>query len=853
MKTKLLSIIAFLLIGYTAHAQSSTGLIDPARAMDWTKSGLAPVGGIPSGSWTQCGATITAYTGTATTIINAIAACGVNQYVLLGPGTFTLSTGWVIKGKNSFVVRGSGADTTFVVFAPGTAGVGCQGGSSSCGIGFNTNDGSFWQNPVGLTDWTAGFAQGGNSITLGSVTGILKTTGAPTTPATLIILDQDDDGYTGTSNPPTGNSVDPGGFFVCGQQYNAVGPVGCSKSGADAGFQRPRRVQQEIVEATNIVGSVVTTTPKIVHPNWRVGQFPQAWIMQPINYVGVENLSIDCQNTSAATCIGFGGVSYGWARGVRILNGKQSSLSTFMCTHMDIVDNYIYDSGQNFTFADNYGIRLESSALMRVQNNILQKNTAQLIEEGPGVGNVIGYNFSVNNYYNSDSQANAYRPHSAGDDYWLFEGNIGTDGVLDGDHGTHLMNTMFRNFFHGFESCGSVAGICGSLATWSGAYPAGTYGHKDSGLHTIEVYQYNRYLNSIANVLGTPGSQTTYRPTCGTNFSIYIIGCSNDLTNSVGSAYMWGNWDNVSAATHWCGNSSSTGWLTTCAGVSEVPTAFGSFPQPLPTLGDTGGALPKSLYLPASPAPSWFGSVPWPAIGPDVTLGTIGQCGGTKDSIGNFALLAATSASQCHNQGINMAAWAGHVNANPAMNCAINIMGMPVDGSGAALAFNADTCYGAAAPAVLLNPTSLAFGNVVQATASSTQTATITNSGTANLTITSFTTTSDYSVTTSPSCNAGCTVTPGNSVVATVTFTPTILGVDNGTLSFINNATGSAHSIPLTGTGVVNPNGVGLPQGSLIGMLWSNDKYAFYHCVPCNGSMCCPLPFGVKAPNIIFK
>src|SRR6267143_1225615 len=50
--------------------------------------------------------------------------------------------------------------------------------------------------------------------------------------------------------------------------------------------------------------------------------------------------------------------------------------------------------------------------------------------------------------------------HSAGSDFQLFEGNAQNGRNDDSDHGGHLNQTHFRNFFWGWESCAN--GQCGS-------------------------------------------------------------------------------------------------------------------------------------------------------------------------------------------------------------------------------------------------------------------------------------------------------------------------------------------------------------------------------------------------------
>jgi hypothetical protein len=261
------------------------------------------------------------------------------------------------------------------------------------------------------------------------------------------------------------------------------------------------------------------------------------------------------------------------------------------------------------------------------------------------------------------------------------------------------MITRFRNFFTGWESCGN--GQCGTQPI------------KDAA-SAVSVAPYDRFENFVGNVLGTPGIHAHYwdAPPYGTDYNIYVLGPPNGGVSIpadplvVSSSFRWGNYDVVTGAVRFCGNSSDTGWLTTCASTSEVPTGTSSYPNLLPTLGDTGagqGAMPASFYL--SSKPSWFGSNPWPPIGPDVSGGNVGQCLGIPlANSGTMALVAATTNAQCVGTSLTTPAWGGHINANPAMNCALNVMGMPPDGSGSALSFNASACYGGSSSSQGPNP-----------------------------------------------------------------------------------------------------------------------------------------------------
>jgi hypothetical protein len=103
-----------LLPAVSSAQQPWSGIVSTARAADWTQAGL-PGDVPPDASWTQCGSTVAAYGSSSsyaspTTIQNAINACGTNQYVLLGPGSFYISPNVYLK--SNMVLRGSGANQT---------------------------------------------------------------------------------------------------------------------------------------------------------------------------------------------------------------------------------------------------------------------------------------------------------------------------------------------------------------------------------------------------------------------------------------------------------------------------------------------------------------------------------------------------------------------------------------------------------------------------------------------------------------------------------------------------------------------------------------------------------------------
>src|SRR5208282_4483601 len=101
------------------------------------------------------------------------------------------------------------------------------------------------------------------------------------------------------------------------------------------------------------------------------------------------------------------------------------------------------------------------------------------------------------------------------------------------------------------------------------------------------------------------------------------------------------------------------------------------------------------------------------------------------------------------------------------------------------------------APVVSLSPASLTFPAQAVGTSSSAQSVTLSNTGSAALSISSITASGDFSQTntcgTSLAASADCTLS--------VTFTPTVGGSRSGSLAFADNASPATQSVSLTGTG----------------------------------------------------
>jgi hypothetical protein len=107
---------------------------------------------------------------------------------------------------------------------------------------------------------------------------------------------------------------------------------------------------------------------------------------------------------------------------------------------------------------------------------------------------------------------------------------------------------------------------------------------------------------------------------------------------------------------------------------------------------------------------------------------------------------------------------------------------------------------GTPVPGASLSPASLTFGSQTVDTTSAAQTATLTNTGSGPLTITSVTTTGNYSQTNT----CGSSIAGGATCTISVFFTPTATGTLHGSVVVTDNATTSPQSLSTTGTGATS-------------------------------------------------
>ena len=565
-------------------------MLDPTRATDWTNVGA---GAIPAR--TSPGANCASLTSgaTAAQINSAIASCGSGQVVFLGAGTYNLTTGIIFNNKSNVTLRGAGADKTNLIFT----------GQNSCGgvyaeICIFNGYSNYSQGPGITANWTAGYAQGSTQITLDNTSSLQV--------GSLMILDQLED------------TTDTGNVYVGQQTWSCIN---CNNPG------RTNRGQMQTVKVTGINGNKVTFTPSLYMPNWRSSQSPGAWWspVLPVTGDGVENLSIDSSAvTNGGGIMTFYNATGCWIKGVRSLMAKDSHVKFWYGDAFNTVrDSYFYGSqGHGSTSSQSYGVDGYTGSANLVENNIFQ-HIATPMQMEDHQGSVFGYNYAFDNF-NAPAinwLLGTASTHAPGNNYMLWEGNQHVEAIEDDFHGPADFITFFRNRTSGWQPGATNQTIA------------------------LNNYAWNRYTNSIGNVLGTAGFHTHYSSAAGDgtngsvcNHSIYALGwggncdvwpsypncgmngCPQSDPVVAASIMRWGNYDTVNNAVRWVSG--------------EVPSGLSPYGNAVPS----SQTLPASFYLSSKPA--WFGNTPFPLNGPDVTGGNIANVGGHAN---------ANPAAQCFN------------------------------------------------------------------------------------------------------------------------------------------------------------------------------------------------------------
>jgi hypothetical protein len=662
MNHRLLFLLAALSL--PAYSQPWSTFINPSRAIDWTSAGFT-IPNYTANCATQPSLTANnsgAASANATAIQNALASCDATHNVVNIPAGTYYVAGFTYGSQGKQVVRGAGPMATTIIL---TAQSSCYD-SAVCMI---SNPASYSNGtpvlPGGTQQctWSSGYTQGSTTITL------TNCGGAPPLNK-MLILDQ------------ANETSDTGGVYLCD---NAT--LGCtvetrtvpSGNGDGRIISNVTHSLQQVVLATGVTslggGSYsVTISPGVYFNNIRSAQSPGAYWTGFVQNDGLENLTVDHSYTSANTAINMYNCYQCWVKNIRSLNAARDHVWINLGLNDVVRDSYFYAAQSSGS--QSYAVEVEESSGALIENNIFQQTTNPLMF-GQGTGNVVGYNFSIDNIYSGGSgqfvQA-SYAGHNAGNAMNLWEGNNFVGIWSDANWGSNFSSTLFRNMLSGWQTGKTANTVPVIIEAWSRAF------------------------NVIGNVLGQPAYHNQYEAyatstTNGVNIgapaetSIFSLGFTGNGGNGTCTAsptcdslirpslMRWGNWDTVTNGAKWDSTEASPG---------TIPYVNANFTASY--FGSLAHTLPSSLYYGSTPS-WWPTGKAWPSVGPDVSSGNLGTCSGT------YAGAQATASGQCPGGALS-SAWAAHANSIPAQDCYLNVMGGRPDGTGSVLTFDANQCYG---------------------------------------------------------------------------------------------------------------------------------------------------------------
>lgn len=584
------------------HAQIWSGILDPTRAIDWTPVGVP--GGIPN--LTSVCATVNASTyGNGTSdatsgIQSALNNCGTNKVVVLSTGKFRINSSLTIP--SNVVLRGQSATSTILDMH----------GKSDAAISFGPG---VYPNAANTVSITGGATAGSTSVTVGNASKIAV--------GGYLIITELNESYV--------TNVGEGGQ-VCGwcDLYNG------------------KRLLGQTVEVTSVSGTTIGITPGLYK------DYPSSPEALPFTagakYAGLENLQVYSNNSGYTMMELMEGTAYCWMKGVENSFADGDHVRVMYSFRDEVRDNYFsnaYQHSPGGTDSDVFIAGNTSGTL--VENNIMERLHSSLLLNWGASGNVIAYNYSFGAFASTASmfETEDIAMHGAHPAFNLIEGNVGTNFHADSTWGSNSHNTVFRNWLKATTQVANPLNGRGVI-DWGGAWWAVQH------VRGLELSFATRYTNMVGNAIGS-AETAALRPynqgnATMTQQSMVIYPASRSY-DAVAYGYSFG----------YSGATDGTGGFDPLDSAQPYKTAFihGDYEYTRNSVAwdpnTPDHTLPPSLYRTSKPA--WFGSSPWPLIGPDVTGGT-----GAR----------------------------GYANANPAMACYTNTA---KDGNGMLL-FDADSCYG---------------------------------------------------------------------------------------------------------------------------------------------------------------
>lgn len=552
-----------VMLDWTNHTypnvpQYWAGVMASADGIDWTLSGIP--GGIPT-TRTQCGSTLNPSGGDDTTTIqNALNACGANKYVLLGIGTFPVTS---VSVPSNTTLRGSGANQT-VLNCTSTTSTGCVAMGSG-GVAYS-----------GQLSITGRSNKGSDHIILASTTGV-------SVGKYLAISELDNASLFVTIN---------GGEGTC---------TWCS-----GWSTQQTRSRGQVVEVTGISGTTVAISPPL-YTDYTLTPTAVPFTAS-VNHAGVENLQVYENNTGYTDNFDINQCAYCWLKGVEVNYTDGDYVQMSWSFRNEIRDSYFSNTFVSGPGSEDGDIFIEyktSGAL--VTNNIIERAQAGIMFARGSAGNVASYNFITGIKYDAATTfiPGGVEAHGAHPQFNLLEGNVTPMFYWDQVWGSSSDNTHFRNWTKGTSrACGpygSRGTVTCSDAKWL-----------KQGAIGFQLAHWSTRFNMVGNVVGS-SEQSALTPLAamaryGTDTRNY--GTLYGYTFGYGESADDGSGSGCSGGTAPCHSTDAYNTAMIHGDYSNITSALTW------TTGVTH-TLPASFYLAASPY-GWR-SLPFPSIGPDVS------------------------------------------------------------------------------------------------------------------------------------------------------------------------------------------------------------------------------------------
>jgi hypothetical protein len=603
-------LIAFSLC---SQGQAWAPILSPSQAIDWSKAG---VGGIPPRT-TNCA--VLSPSATLAQINSALASCPSGQTVYLSVGTYSITGS--ISIPSNVTLRGAGANQT-ILNATGTS---------------------------------------GNVISLGaggfySAAPIISVTSGATAGSTSIVV---------KSLVDLHNTISIGSYLAIGEINNSSYVTASGSEGlctwCDGGWSSTGAYSRgQIVKVTGISGTTLTISPGLYTAYTNSPMAATSY--RETVFAGVENLQVYANNTGYNANFQMSACAYCWIKGVESNYTDGDHVEVYAGYHDEVRDSYfsnayLHTSGHH----DSDVVLAYKTSATLVENNIIERTHVAIMVEWGAAGNVVAYNYTMGEFHNSATNVvmGGIDYHGAHPQFNLLEGNITTAISQDSTWGSSSQTTAYRNWVIGTNR------ICLPMSGRGTVSCLGANGHYGfQGARAIQMSYLATNNSFVGNVVGSSQMQSL--------LTLYSFpGTAEGQTASVeypsvrsydAVAYGW---------TFGYGEESDNGTGTGCAGgtapchlagTSTTDFFHGNFNHVDGSITWAAGVtkmLPASFYL--SSKPTWWGSMPFPATGPDVT-------GGSGPG--------------------------GHSYGNPAQACYFNVMGGADGGAGGPLTFNASACYG---------------------------------------------------------------------------------------------------------------------------------------------------------------